>query len=357
MKMKIEGIDHLEIYVGNSLQAAHFYRTVLGFTPIAYSGPETGSPDRASYLVSRGNMRLMLTAPVTPGSEIAEFLGKHGEGVHDIAFSVCDASVAFHTALERGAGKIAAPHVLEDESGRAVLSCVAAFGDTVHTFIERGDFRGRFLPGFRDIQPRAIAETGLQAIDHFAVCIEQGLTDQWVEHYTRVFDMEMSREEKIETEHSAMFSKVVETADRTATFVFVEPVPGKRKSPIAEFLKYNDGPGVHHVAVTAENILHSVRTLQNNGLQFTRTPAPYYSTLAERVGPIAEDLVELRDLGILVDREEDGYLMQIFSQPLQNRPTFFFEIIQRAGALGFGSGNIKALFQAIERAQAERGNA
>ena len=355
--MVLRAVSHIEAYVGNSFQAAHFYRTAMGFTPVAYAGPETGVKSCASYVLQRGDVRIVLTSPVSATSDVNCHFQRHGEGVRDIALAVDDARAAFEEAVRRGARPVREPYEAEDLSGRVVFSQIAAFGDTVHTFVERGDFRGRFLPFYRDLEPLPAADTGLCGIDHFAVSVEEGGAERWARHYESVLGLETSREEDIATEYSAMFSKVVQSRDRRAIFVFVEPASGKRKSPIAEYLAFYDGPGVHHVALSTKDIIASVRALRGHGVRFMQTPRAYYDRLPSRVGLIGESIDELSELGILVDRDENGYLMQIFSQPVQSRPTFFFEIIQREGAQGFGSGNIKALFEAIERAQLERGNA
>jgi 4-hydroxyphenylpyruvate dioxygenase len=355
--MEIPSLSHIELYVGNAFQASQFYRTVMGFTPVAYTGPETGTKDRASYLVQLGSIRLLLTSAVLATSEVNCHLQRHGEGVRDVAFTVADARASFDEAVSRGARVVREPWEIEDSCGKVMAAQLGTFGDTVHTLIQRGSFRGRFMPLYRDLDLLPAADTGFNRVDHFAVSVEEGTTDSWVEYYERVFGFQMSREENISTEYSAMCSKVVDSGDGRAAFVFVEPAAGKRKSPITEYLSYYDGPGVHHVALSTDDILSSVRALRDQGVRFTETPRPYYDALSARVGPIAPSIEELSELGVLVDRDENGYLMQIFSQPFQTRPTFFFELIQREGAKGFGSGNIKALFEAIARAQLERGNA
>jgi 4-hydroxyphenylpyruvate dioxygenase len=355
--MVIKSIFHVEFCVGNSYQASHFYRTVMGLSPVAYSGPETGVKDRASYLLQRGAIRFLLSSPVTTSSELNRHLERHGEGICDIAFEVDDARSAFEECVSSGARAVREPWKIEDASGKAVLARIGAFGDTVHTFVERDAFKGAFLPAYRPLERMQAADTGFERIDHFAVSVDQGTAESWVTHYDRVFGFRTSREEDIATEYSAMFSKVTESKDRGAVFVFVEPAEGRRASPITEYLRYYGGAGVHHMALSTTDIVGSVRTLRGQGVRFTQTPRTYYDALPARVGQIAQSLNDLSEFGILVDRDTDGYLMQIFTQPVQSRPTLSFEVIQREGALGFGSGNIKALFEAIERAQLERGNA
>jgi len=355
--MLIKSIYYVELYVGNSFQASQFYRSVMGFSPVAYLGPEGGVKDRASYLVQRGQIRLLLTSPVTTNSDVNGFLRTHGEGVHDIAFEVENTRQALAECLDRNASCVREPWEVEDADGKAVLAQIGAFGDTIHSFVQRTNFSGAFLPGYRPLASLPVTDTGLTEIDHFAISVDKGTAESWVQHYDRVFGFHTSREEDIATEYSAMFSKVTESPDRRAVFVFVEPATGRRKSPIAEYLDYYGGSGVHHVALLTKDIIDSVRSLGREGVRFTQTPRTYYDALPGRVGQIAQSLNELSELGILVDRDPDGYLMQIFTQPMQSRPTLSFELIQREGALGFGSGNIKALFEAIERAQFERGNA
>lgn len=358
--MLINEVDHVELIVGNSVQAAQFYKHVLGFKICGYAGPETGVANRVSYLVRQNEIRLILTSPTQSGGEIADYLIKHGEGVRDIAFNVDDAAAAFHEAVERGAVAVQEPQTVEDENSRLVIAKVGAFGHTVHSFVQRSH-TGKFLPSYvertsaNDI-PRAEA-IGLQSIDHFAVAVEEGSTGPWTNYYHKVFGFDLVQEEHTSTEYSAMNTKVVRSGNRKVILVFVEPAPGKRRSPISEFLIAYQGPGVHHVAVNATDIIHTVRNLRDNGVGFAKTPSTYYEDLEARVGTIAANVRDLEQLGVLVDRDASGYLMQIFCSHLQTRPTFFFEIIQRMGAEGFGSGNIKALFKALERAQAARGAA
>lgn len=357
--MLINHIDHIELIVGNSVQAAQFYKHVLGFNICGYAGPETGAAGRMSYLVTQNDIRIILTSPSQSDNEIAAYLARHGEGVRDIAFNVEDAAGVFQEAVERGAVPVQQPRTIEDKDGQLVIAKVGAFGQTVHSLIERSDTR-QFLPFFGDGISSNVASspaTGLDSIDHFAVAVPEGSSGEWTSHYHKVFGFDLVQEEYTSTESSAMNTKVSRSKNRKAILVFVEPAPGKRQSQISEFLIANEGAGVHHIAVNTTDIIHTVRRLRENGVPFTKTPSTYYEDLEERVGTIAANARELEELGILVDRDMSGYLMQIFCSHLQTRPTFFFEIIQRMGAEGFGSGNIKALYRALERAQLVRGTA
>lgn len=353
----VKGIDYVEFYVGNASQAAHFYRTAFGFTPIAYAGPETGLRDRVTFIVEQGNIRFALTSPVSSNGEVAEHLLRHGDGVKDIAITVDDAVRAFEQTVECGAQPVMQPTVSEDQEGRVIKATVSAFGDTVHSFIQRQDYQGRFFPHYSSAKGSLpVSPTGLDEIDHVAISVEQGTLDRWVDYYCNVLGFRESKKEDVSTAYSAMNSGVVESETGKFTVVIVEPAPGKRKSPIDEYLSYYGGAGVHHIALSTGDIIHSVGTLRANGVDFTVTPDSYYDMLEQRVGSSPVNEIALRELDILVDRDEWGYLLQIFSRPVQSRPTFFFEIIQRMGANGFGSGNVKALFQAIERDQVMRGN-
>lgn len=355
--MNINGIDHIELYSGNARQSAHFYRTVMGFQPVAYSGPETGRRDSVSYLLKQGDATLLLSSGLCANGCIGQHVQCHGDGVRDIALNVDDVKEAFEEAIGRGASPVAKPHKVGGEDGDVMLASVATFGDTIHTFIDRRNYRGVFLPGFRPLKMRESAPAQLDHIDHLAVAVPPGAVAEYAAFYENVFGFKLFFEEETVTEYSSMKSKVVQNSNKSVTFVFVEPSSGKRKSPIEEYLTYYQGPGVHHIALSCKDIIRSVGALKDAGLDFTFTPGTYYEMLPQRIGSIAEDIERLSSLGILADRDHNGYLLQIFSQPLQDRPTFFFEIIQRAGAQGFGSGNIKALFEAIERAQVARGNA
>jgi 4-hydroxyphenylpyruvate dioxygenase len=354
---QLKGIDYVEFYVGNARQAMHYYRTAFGFTPVAYVGPETGVRDRVSYAVRQGSISLVLTSPLDADGPIATHVNTHGDGIKDIAFSVDNAEKVFNEVIKDGAQSVLEPKSFEDDDGQVTKATVAAFGDTVHSFIERSNHADTFFPGFRALTNQAyVAPTALDAIDHVAIAVEQGTVDRWVDYYRNVLGFHQSLEEDIATDYSAMNSKVVQNGTGAIVSVLVEPAAGKRKSPIDEYLMYYGGAGVHHIALAAKDIVYSVGNLSGRGVEFTSTPRTYYDELEPRIGRLNADMNTLRDLHILVDRDEWGYLMQIFSKPVQSRPTFFFEIIQRMGARGFGSGNIKALFEAIEREQLLRGN-
>jgi 4-hydroxyphenylpyruvate dioxygenase len=359
-RLALNGIDYIELYVGNARQAAHFYRTAFGFMPTAYAGLETGVRDRASYVLEQRKIRLVVTAPLGPEGEIAEHVRLHGDGVKDIAFSVDDAREAFAAAVERGARPVGEPFVLEGQKGVIVKATIHAYGDTVHSFVERRNYHGTFAPRYHAIKdPSPVVPAGLAAIDHVVGNVELGRMDEWVAFYNRVLGFQQMvhfSDDDISTEYSALMSKVVADGTGRIKFPINEPAEGRRKSQIEEYLDYYHSPGAQHLALLTDDICATVRTLRANGVPFLRTPLVYYDALLERVGQIDEDLDALRELGILVDRDDEGYLLQIFTRPLQDRPTVFFEIIQRKGARGFGAGNFRALFEAIEREQAERGN-
>ena len=359
--MPLEGWDHVELWVGNAKQAAFFYEHALGFAPVAYAGPETGVRDRASYVLEQGEIRLVLTCGLRSGGEISAFAARHGDGVRDIALRVPDAAAAWEHALGRGAHGVAEPRTLEDEHGRVALASIATYGDVIHTFVDRADYAGAHLPGFVSLSGNGArrAGVGLVALDHVVGNVELGKMDEWVGFYERVLGFENIihfTEESIHTEYSALMSKVMSDGERKIKFPINEPAEGRRKSQIDEYLEYNDGAGAQHVAMQTTDIVRTVEALRANGLQLLTTPTAYYEELPERVGEIAQDYADLERLGILADRDEDGYLLQIFTKNAQDRPTLFFEIIERHGAKGFGEGNFKALFQAIEREQALRGN-
>lgn len=356
--LPFRGIDYVEFYVGNATQAAHFYSTAFGFKPIAYVGPETGVRDRVSFVLEQGDIRFVMTSPVFASGEIAEHVRRHCDGVKDVALTVDDAPKVFEEAVRRGARPITEPTSYADDDGQVIKTTVAAFGDTVHTFVQRDKYRGKFLPHYQTYsQSPATTSTGLVAVDHLAVAVESGTIERWAEFYCDVLGFRQSRVEDIATDYSAMNSKVVESDDCRLVFVLVEPTPGRRKSPIDEYLTYYDGAGVHHIAMLSADIVRAVGMLRTNGVQFARTPGTYYDELEARIGAPPVSIEALRELHILADRDPSGYLLQIFSKPVQSRPTTFFEIIQRLGSQGFGSGNIKALFEAIERDQLARGNA
>jgi 4-hydroxyphenylpyruvate dioxygenase len=358
--MPLNGIDHVELWVGNAAQASYFFTRVFNFTEVAYRGLETGDRDRVSRVLAQGEIRLVLTGALRSGSDVAREQAKHGDGVKVIALSVPDVDDAYREATARGANGLTEPHDIIDAHGRARIADIAAYGDTIHRFVDRSDYAGPFLPGFEAAgeQPEAHAEL-LLGIDHIVGNVELGAMNEWVSYYERVFGMtEMIHftDEAISTEYSALMSKVVTNGDGRVKFPINEPAEGRRKSQIDEYLEFYEGPGAQHIALTTGDIVRTVEELSRRGIQFLRTPDSYYDLVPERVGEIGESLDDLRRLGILVDRDDEGYLLQIFTAPLGDRPTIFFEIIERHGARGFGEGNFKALFEAIERAQERRGN-
>ncbi len=356
----INGTDYIEFYVGNAKQASHYYRSAFGFKLIGYRGPETGVRDRATYLLAQNKIRLLLTTSLGDDGEIADHVRKHGDGVRDLALWVDDARDAYTKAIERGATSHSEPRVVKDDNGEVVLAGIKIYGDTIHTFVERKNYRGFFLPGFREMNPHYQAEeTGLLHVDHCVGNVELGKMNYWVEFYERVMGFKnlISFDDKdISTEYSSLMSKVVSNGNERIKFPINEPAAGKKKSQIDEYLEFYRGPGVQHMALATNDIIHTVTTLRNRGVEFLTVPTSYYDELQGRVGKIDEPLEKLQELGILVDRDPDGYLLQIFSKPVQDRPTLFYEIIERKGARSFGKGNFKALFEAIEREQASRGN-
>lgn len=360
--LDLQGIDYIEFYVANARQAAHFYRTALGLQPVAYAGLETGVRDRAAWVLQRRNIRFVLSAPLRPdpNDPIAAHVARHGDGVRDIALRVENAAAAYNEALRRGGRSIQPPTPLTDEHGTIVKASIAAYGDTIHSFIQRDGYEGVFMPGFRPVDtPLATPDTGLAAIDHIVGNVELGHMNDWVGYYRDILGFKQLihfDDQDISTEYSALMSKVMQNGTGRIKFPINEPADGRRKSQIEEYLDYYGGPGVQHIALATGDILASVDELRAAGIPFLRVPQSYYDELPARVGAIAEDVRELAKRGVLVDRDEEGYLLQIFSQPLQDRPTLFVEIIQRKGSRGFGKGNFKALFEAIEREQARRGN-
>jgi 4-hydroxyphenylpyruvate dioxygenase len=362
--MPLHGIDHVELYVGNAAQAAFYLTRAFGFTEVAYAGLETGVRDRVSHVLRQGRIRLVLTGTLRSDTEVAAHHRRHGDGVKAIALSVPSVERAWQEATQRGATALCAPWELSDDGGGVRLAEIAAYGDTVHRFVERGDYSGPFLPGYREVphmldpDPES-AEHMLVAIDHIVGNVELGKMDEWVRFYEDVFGMtEMIHfsDEDISTEYSALMSKVVTGGGGRVKFPINEPAQGKRKSQIDEYLEYYEGAGAQHVALATRDIVATVARLQERGVHFLRTPDAYYEEAPARVGEIAESMDDLRRLGILVDRDDEGYLLQIFTKPLGDRPTIFFEVIERHGARGFGDGNFKALFEAIEREQELRGN-
>jgi 4-hydroxyphenylpyruvate dioxygenase len=358
--MPLHGIDHVELWVGNAAQAAYFYREAFGFEQVAYAGLETGVRDRVSFVLQQGRIRLVLTGALTPGHEVGDHHARHGDGVKVIALSVPDAEHAYRTAVERGAQGVREPREVSDDHGAVKLATIEAYGDTLHTFVERSGYDGAFLPGFvaEKVTPHG-GDVGLLAIDHIVGNGELGHMETWVKFYEDVFGMtEMLHfsDEDISTEYSALMSKVVTSGNGRIKFPINEPAEGKRKSQIDEYLEFYGGPGAQHVAVATRDIVKTVEHLRERGVEFLTTPESYYDDVPERIGEIEEDLEDLRKQGILVDRDDEGYLLQIFTKPVGDRPTMFFEVIERHGARGFGEGNFKALFEAIEREQELRGN-
>jgi 4-hydroxyphenylpyruvate dioxygenase len=358
--MPLEGWDHVELWVGNAKQAAYFYEHALGFTRTAYAGPETGVRDRASYVVEQGDIRVVLTTALREDHEITHHLARHGDGVKDIALTVPDATEAYRQAVQRGARGVREPTKLEDDHGSVAVASIATYGDTIHTFVDRSGYEGAFLPGFVSASSNGRTRgAGLTNIDHIVGNVELGRMDQWVEYYERVFGMTNILhfgDEQIHTEYSALMSKVMSDGAGKIKFPINEPAEGKRKSQIEEYIEFYGGAGAQHIALASEDIIETVVDLKSRGLLFLETPDAYYEEAPERVGEIEEDFGELREHKILVDRDDDGYLLQIFTKTAQDRPTLFFEVIERHGARGFGDGNFKALFEAIEREQALRGN-
>jgi 4-hydroxyphenylpyruvate dioxygenase len=356
----INGTDYIELWVGNAKQAAHYYQSAFGFQLVGYRGPETGVRDRASYLLQQNKIRLVFTTAVRPEGEIAEHVTKHGDGVRDLALWVDDARDAHAKATERGAVSVHEPRVLKDNDGEIVIAAIKTYGDTIHSLVERRNYRGLFMPGFVSRTPKFQAEeSGLMYVDHCVGNVELGKMNEWVGFYERVMGFKnlLTFDDKdISTEYSALMSKVMANGNERIKFPINEPASGKKKSQIDEYLEFYGGPGVQHMALATNDIIKTVTTLRDRGVEFLSTPTSYYQELQGRVGKIDEPLDVLASLGILVDRDPDGYLLQIFSKPVQDRPTVFFEIIQRKGARGFGKGNFKALFQAIEREQELRGN-
>ena len=356
--MPLHGIDHVELYVGNAKQAAFYFCQAFGFREVAYAGLETGVRDRTSHVLRQGRITLVLTGTLRSDTDIAAHHHRHGDGVKVIALSVPDVAHAYRTALERGATGVAEPHAIEDEHGAVRLATIRTYGETLHTFVERKDYSGTFLPGF-EAREDATPDAGLLTIDHIVGNVELGHMDEWVGFYEDVFGMtEMLHfsDRDISTEYSALMSKVVADGKGRVKFPINEPAEGKRKSQIDEYLEYYGGAGAQHIAVATRDIVRTVEQLRERGIEFLRTPETYYDDVPERIGEIDEDLEDLRRLGILVDRDDEGYLLQIFTKPIGDRPTVFLEVIERHGARGFGDGNFKALFEAIEREQALRGN-
>ncbi|MGI8610137.1 MAG: 4-hydroxyphenylpyruvate dioxygenase [Candidatus Dormibacteria bacterium] len=363
--MPIEAVDHLEIWVGNARQAAYFYEHAYGFTPVAFTGLETGNREHVGYVLAQGEIRLVLKGALGPESEIAEFVHAHGDGVKQIALRVPDVAAAFRAAVDRGAKPVHEPAFEEDPQGRAGLAGIALYGDVVMTFVERGGYHGAFLPGYQPVAGAASGGdgrhrgVGIAAIDHIVGNVELGRMNEWVAWFERVMGFEQLQhftDQAISTEYSALMSKVMQNGSGKVKFPINEPAAGKRKSQIEEYLDFNRSPGVQHTALITGDIIRTVDELKQRGVEFLSVPGAYYQELWDRVGPIREDVKEIERLNIMVDRDDEGYLLQIFTKPVQDRPTVFYEVIQRRGSRGFGEGNFKALFEAIEREQDKRGN-
>ncbi len=356
----INGTDYIEFYVGNAKQASLYYQNAFGYELVAYRGPETGVRDRASYLLSQDKIRFMITSPLGPEGPIAAHIAKHGDGVRDLAFWVDDCRDAWAKAVERGATSVQEPTVIADKDGEIVIAAIATYGDTIHSLVERKNYKGAFMPGFRAAKSAvAIKPVGLKYVDHCVGNVELGKMNEWVGFYERVlgfFNLLTFDDKDISTEYSSLMSKVMSNGNGRIKFPINEPASGKKKSQIDEYLDFYRGPGVQHIAIATDDIIATVTDLKARGVEFLNTPSSYYAELQGRVGKIDEPLDVLEKLGILVDRDDEGYLLQIFSKPVQDRPTLFYEIIQRKGAKGFGKGNFKALFESIEREQELRGN-
>jgi 4-hydroxyphenylpyruvate dioxygenase len=358
--LPLKGTDHIEFYVGNARQAAYFYRSAFGMSLVAYAGPETGLRDRASYTLQQGKVRFVLTTALRSDSVIAEHVHRHGDGVRAIALWVDDARSAWLETTRRGARSVQEPTEAHDENGRVVIASIGAYGDTVHTFVERKDYSGVFLPGYQVMPPDTVARpVGLLHVDHVVGNVGWNAMNEWVDFYEHVMGFSLYQhfdDKDISTEYSALMSKVMANGNGYVKFPINEPAEGRRKSQIEEYLDFYQGPGVQHMALATDDIVSTVTKMQNQGVSFLSVPHSYYTALQERIGKIDEPIEELERLGILVDRDDQGYMLQIFTRPVEDRPTVFYEIIQRKGSRSFGKGNFKALFEAIEREQASRGN-
>jgi 4-hydroxyphenylpyruvate dioxygenase len=358
--LPINGTDHIEFYVGNAKQAALFYQHCMGFELIAYAGPETGVRDRASYVMQQEKIRFILTSSLQPESSISEHVKRHGDGVKVLALWVDDATKSFHETVSRGAEVASEPKTLQDEFGKVVVASIKTYGETIHTFVERSAYQGAFMPGYKGMKSSVQSiPIGLKYVDHCVGNVELGQMNRWVDYYEHVmgFKLLITFDDKdISTEYSALMSKVVSNGNGYIKFPINEPAAGKKKSQIEEYLDFYHGAGVQHIAIATDDIIFTVGELRKRGVEFLRVPDIYYDDVLDRVGHINEDLQALKKLNILIDRDEEGYLLQIFTKPVQDRPTLFFEIIERNGAKSFGKGNFKALFEAIELEQGLRGN-
>ena len=358
--LPLNGTDHIEFYVGNAKQSAYYYQTAWGYELVAYAGPETGVRDRASYVLQQDKIRLVLTTSLDPDSEISQHHQKHGDGVKFLSIWVDDAAKSFEETTKRGAKPYMEPTRFEDENGYVIISGIYTYGDTVHKFVERKNYNGPFLPGFKEPAHKLeVKPVGLRHVDHCVGNVELGKMNDWVRFYEDVmgFKLLLTFDDKdISTEYSALMSKVVSNGNGWIKFPINEPAEGKKKSQIEEYLDFYKGPGVQHIAIEVHSIIDTVGELRRRGIEFLYVPETYYDDVLDRVGEIDEPLEELKKLNILIDRDPDGYLLQIFTKPVEDRPTLFFEIIQRKGAKSFGKGNFKALFESIEREQENRGN-
>ncbi len=354
------GTDYIEMYVGNAKQAAHFYKTAFGFQSLAYAGPETGVKDRASYVLVQNKMRLVLTTPLKTSHSIAEHIALHGDGVKILALWVDDAYTSYETTIGRGARPYMEPRTLTDADGEVRMSGIYTYGETVHLFIERKNYRGAFMPGYKKWESHYNPPpAGLLYVDHCVGNVGWNQMNKWVHFYEEIMGFRnilTFDDKQISTEYSALMSKVMSNGNGYVKFPINEPALGKKKSQVEEYLDFYGGEGVQHIAIATGDIVDTVTQLQNRGVEFLKIPSTYYDDLEDRVGKIDENIAPLKELGILVDRDEEGYLLQIFTKPVEDRPTLFFEIIQRKGARSFGAGNFKALFEALEREQEARGN-
>jgi 4-hydroxyphenylpyruvate dioxygenase len=358
--LPLNGTDHVEFYVGNAKQSAYYYQMAWGYELIAYAGPETGVRDRASYVLQQGKIRLVLTSAMHPDSEITQHVARHGDGVKVLALWVDDAEKSFYETMSRGALAHTQPTSIADQFGEVKIAAIHTYGDTIHKFVERKNYNGPFLPGYKPAKSSLkVSPVGLKHVDHCVGNVELGDMNKWVKFYEEVmgFKLLITFDDKdISTEYSALMSKVVSNGNGFIKFPINEPAEGKRKSQIEEYIEFYHGAGVQHIAIATDNIIETVGELRKRGVEFLHVPDTYYDEVWDRVGTINEDVKAVKDLNILVDRDDEGYLLQLFTKPVQDRPTVFFEIIQRCGAKSFGKGNFKALFEAIEREQALRGN-
>ncbi|CAN5212110.1 4-hydroxyphenylpyruvate dioxygenase [soil metagenome] len=358
-EIAVDGFDHIEFYVGNALQACYYYHHGFGFDLVGYRGLETGDRTKVSYVLKQDHVYLILTGSLNATSDVAEHVHQHGDGVKSVGFRTRDAKAAYETAIARGAKCAGKPVEHEDEHGKFVSASVQTYGETIHTFVQRGDYKGAFMPGFSAVKQKQGKPVGLAAIDHVVGNVEIDKMDTWVKYYQDVFGFYVYQyfdASDISTQYSALVSKVMANKSGSVKMPLNEPAEGKRKSQIQEYLDYYTAPGVQHIAIATRDIIATVTDLRNRGIEFLTVPQSYYDALPARVGEIDEDISKLASLGILVDRESEGYLLQIFTKPVQDRPTLFFEVIQRKGAKGFGKGNFQALFESIEQEQAKRGN-